>query len=855
MKKNNFTFLIILFLAVGCSKHSPESLLTKWEKTIEKDIPLERKFASSGEGQCFKSLFTVETLRSEIKALEKKITSKDKVKGSWKHLSLASLPLAQANFLKSYGEKLGDLKNKESIDFSSCSDVPCIFNKIYGKEDHVAGYVHYLWYLKLGHLLSADNMVPDQKSKIAGFYNDKEFPLSAYLYSDKELFGLWRLTHMLKAPHTTLKYLTEVQRIPRGEAFEGRPSNVCGLASSAGWILLNDGCLSVSEGRQDTGYLYQAVTHEINHQIDYQEGRGTSSFYRSEKKDYLDVSGLYLKEYVDAAGKQVRQWAHQPGIKLISSYAGTSPAENFAESLALYRVDGDHSKRAITDAHYKFVSKEYYQNRVFEKDALFKGWIKDYESDIGKSVFKAVVDCSTNKEVSKSTYFRASDFSSPTMPGMVSCLGASAVEISNDFKTKISLYEPDGCLAMTDYTHKGKWDINIKDHLRGAFDKYLSDLQSDKDYLARIQNYYSELNDKTLARESYIRCYAEENEETCFNAEVYKEAHKKAEILRLSPDQTKEMAEMYVSFHSFDKIKEETEKSYKAFVSSHQEIIRDEAEKVWDGCSAINQNDDESPTGRIFTVGDGYMISSMYNCLNATIPEGVKHAVRSLEVDGFTLQNAKEEIILSKEVRPSMVTMLQEMYRTQKDLELKRSLEAIEKDNGNVRKELLSDFSWITNVLSTDKIQSDCKIEGYKKLSFNPLYHLNSDLFGEYMSTRCRGISETKEFTEWLNNSKELFNDKVSTGLESKITEAGFMRADACLKDFPMDSAINKIRYRKQREACLIDEWPKLEEKILTEAMSDPLVIKFQMSKESLKEKLETNRRRLQVRIIKEKFN
>jgi len=124
------------------------------------------------------------------------------------------------------------------------------------------------------------------------------------------------------------------------------------------------------------------------------------------------------------------------------------------------------------------------------------------------------------------------------------------------------------------------------------------------------------------------------------------------------------------------------------------------------------------------------------------------------------------------------------------------------------------------------------------------------------METRaCQGVSETKEFSVWLNNSKDVFNDKVSTGLESKITEAGFARADACLKDFPMDSAINKIRYRKQREACLIDEWPKLEEKILTEAMADPLVIKFQMSKESLKEKLEANRRRLQVRIIKEKFN
>src|SRR5690606_33059784 len=130
----------------------------------------------------------------------------------------------------------------------------------------------------------------------------------------------------------------------------------------------------------------------------------------------------------------------------------------------LYRTDGNTTKNKITDDHYKFVAKNYFQDRNFETEFLFKAWIKDYSPEINKSVFKAVVDCSSDKATSKSMYFKAPDFSSPILPGMLNCVSATAKEISDEYKAKISLNEPDGCLAMTDYTHKGKWDTQIKAH-------------------------------------------------------------------------------------------------------------------------------------------------------------------------------------------------------------------------------------------------------------------------------------------------------------------------------------------------------------------------------------------------------
>jgi hypothetical protein len=70
-----------------------------------------------------------------------------------------------------------------------------------------------------------------------------------------------------------------------------------------------------------------------------------------------------------------------------------------------------------------------------------------------------------------------------------------------------------------------------------------------------------------------------------------------------------------------------------------------------------------------------------------------------------------------------------------------------------------------------------------------------------------------------------------------------------------VDSAVNKIRFRKERESCLINQWSELESNVLNDVLSDPLVIKFQVSSAELKSKLDLNRRRLQLRLMKEYFN
>lgn len=856
MQKTNSILLLLVIAAAGCTQKKSDTLITRWEKNVAVETAVERALASAPQGQCLRDVFTVETLKAEVKDLEKKFNSAPKVSGTWKHLDLSKLPVPQANFLKTYGSQLGDLKDPESIDYSTCSDVPCIYNKIYKKDDAVFGYVHYLWYLRFNHMLSADNMSPSQSSKVAGEYNGKIHTLEKYLWSDSEIYAFWRLSRMLKTPHTTLSYLKEIQRIPKGEGFEGKDmAGACGLAYSQGWILLNDGCLWTSAGK-DSGYFYQAVTHEINHQLDFQQGRGSREFYRSHKQDYLDLTGFFLTEYVDEKGVTRSKWNLKPGAKLPTGYGGTAPQENFAEALSIFRHDGDLTKKNVTSDHYAFVSKNYYQDRFFEKESLIKTWIQEYSSETGKSIFKSVVDCSKETASPKSTYFKSSDFSSPVLPGMLNCFGNDALQLSKDLKAQLSLEQPEGCTVMTDSTAVSKWDIHIKEHLRLSYDKYLSELQKDKEYLARIQQYYAQLADKTIARNSYINCYNEASEENCFADEIAKAAYEKAQLLRLPPEQTQEMADMYVSYHSFQSIESETKQLYQSFVSANMELIRKEADETWESCLSLPHNDDQSPSGSLFTVGDGYMISSFYNCLNEKIPESIKQSIRQFSIDGVNLQNAKEELILTRNVQPELIKLLKIKYTEAREKEVNDAFDYMSGDQGALRKQILANFDWVKNVIDNEQILQDCKKEGYKLITFLPLYAQKSGLFGKYLEQNsCVNINATPEFNQWLESSKESFNDKVATGLEDKILEQGMNRANECLKQYPIDSTINKIRYRKQREACLIDEWPRIENKVLEDASADPLVKKFQMSKEVLKGKIETSRRRLQVRILKEKFN
>ena len=140
MKKNNYVLLSIGLLTLSsCSGLKvPQSRATTYESkySIEEEV-LNRKVASEESEEskakykmCFESRFNTKTLKQEVADYERKVIGSP-VQGYWRHINLENLPIPQANFLKKFGDRIGDLANPDSINYESCSSLPCIFNRIY----------------------------------------------------------------------------------------------------------------------------------------------------------------------------------------------------------------------------------------------------------------------------------------------------------------------------------------------------------------------------------------------------------------------------------------------------------------------------------------------------------------------------------------------------------------------------------------------------------------------------------------------------------------------------------------------------------------------------------------------------
>lgn len=876
MNKNKI--ILLALLSVACSKGKEQkTLISELEKTDYDQKIVERSLASAPR-KCLKDIFSVDTLKAEINELEKKHASGTKVSGSWKHLRLADLPIPQANFLKTYGDLMGDLNDPNAIDYTGCSDVPCLFNRIYGKENHVAGYVHYLWYLKYNYLLAATNKVYDSKSQTKpGIYNGKTFPLSAYLYRDKELYAFWRLSLMAKVPYTSLSHMKEMYRVPQGESFDFeveernqiREENIrrraqgqtelpmpwgetCGLAYSNGYIIMQDMCLSLYAD-QESGNFYESVLHEMTHQLDYSEGRKLRKTYRSSEDDYLTVADFYLDERKDESGRTVRQWEHKPGIKLVSSYAGTSPAENYAETIAFYRVDGTDTKFKIKNDHWNFVQNNYYPGKSFDKVSLIKGWVNANSSQISSFAFKTVGDCSKNSAGAASTYFTKTDFVTPMTTSMLACLGAKAAEFSREIQWSIKATEPDGCSTLSDANIKSDWEPLLKIQLKDKIAKYIQELQADKAYFARIQEFHDQIPDRTMSNKAFLECYGSDDEASCYEDQVLKLALLKLAPLDLPEENANELASLYFKAHPIGDTRTHLMSYYKAFVTSNRELTEKAATDLFESCSqAIN--DDAPPSGRLFTLSEGYLASSIYNCINAQFPDTAKTVVRDLAVNGVKVQHAKEEEILLEQVLPELQKSLQDIYLGKKVDESKHIKAFAMGDQGSLRSQLISDFSWVKDVVNSASITRDCEKLALSKIPFKPAYHQKSEAFGELITSSCAGIQETPEFNTWLENSRSSFADGSVDGLEKKIFELAVEEAKGCVKLYPVDSQVNRLKFKSQRDSCLLGKWEGIEASAIKEFEKDPVVIRLKIKTDEVVAQLAVNRRRLQLRVMKEQF-
>lgn len=867
MKRSNYILYVMGALTlVACSKpKAPKSIATAWQEMHLQSVDdsFVRTIASTNtKGMCLSNLFTVDSLKKEVAQYESKISGRA-VTGTWKHIDLSTLPIPQANFLKKYGDKMGDVANPDSIDYSGCGDVPCLFNRIYNKgSNNVAGYVHYLWFLKFGHYLSADNMVPDQQSPVAGVYGGKSFQVTDYLYDNTELYALWRITHLLKEPYTNLSNLNEVQRIPRGVPnFEGYQPGACGLASTAGHIRLQDGCLTTGTMNKDTGFLYIGVIHELTHMLDNLQAREKRSnqYYRSYDKDYLDLVGFYKHEYTNAEGKFVSEWKLKPEAKTIRDYAATSPVENFADTLAYFRQEGDKTKTKIDDVQYNWISGNYFHGDSYDKPGNRLRLLKKYESAFAGKTLTKVMDCTASEKPYQSNYFTAADFNvSSVSPWVLRCLSYEAQLMASEVTGMVKVYEADGCNTLETTKDQAEWDSLVKSSLKENFKSYVTEISKDPTYIAKMKSFNNLLSSRRLANEAFFQCFKGsvfEDLKSCYDEKVIRVASAEAINIGLPEAHAQELGVLYSNAHAYSRVSSDLYNSYRNLLDSNEELISLKSEDTWQMCLNMNHDDEAAPSGSIFTPAKGYLVSSFYNCLNAQLPTTMTEFVRELDFNGQKVVHPTEEQIILEFLKPKMVTLLRGYHEAAMAEEAEELPVIFSQDSDKIREFLVSDFSWVTSLTDRSSVMTSCRNVAIGQVTFLPLYHLKREAFSSLiMKGPCQDALEHEGYKKFIEASQKEVDNQIFSKVESLIEAKAEERALHCKSIIPWKWEKTRVTVRLPRKACLAMGWKEIEQKTVEELLNDPLAKRFSMKRSDLEQKVSSYEEIVKERISEKHF-
>lgn len=696
-------FILLGLVLTGLSLRKESSSLISHRKV---EGP-KRQIANENAGKCMRDLFTIEQLKKEVQELEAAMDT-NRIQGKWKHIDLSTLPATAAEFLLKHGDKLGD--PKVPVSFESCGDVPCLYNLLYETPDGIAGYVHYLWFLRTGVYLAADNLIPNQAVQVGGQYNGKFFPLSSYLYEEDELYGWWRLSKMIKAPHSTLTHLKEIQRIPRGEPMEGANVNACGLAHSDGWINLADQCLIVYRG-SDSGHFFPSVIHEMTHELDFEVGkRHNDEFYRSQWDDYLAMSGFELKEYRNSAGQQVRQWLLKPEARIVTPYGRNSPQESFAELLAYYRVDADNTKNKINQDSWDFAGK-FFQGKTFESQILADSWAKEASLRKTKDILRTVASCQD-----------------PV------CVDEAFRLLANEEVGRIRSEEPDGCKVLNNPMIGQTLPRKLASTFASAGESMTG--ASNPEIRENILQNFDEIMNPAAAYESFFACHASGKE--CYEDKV---SSLKTSGLTQYGDSGEILLDSYIATYSFDKITAEVTAFYQSLLASRERIMKLKSDELWNSCRKIPQSDSIPPSGSDYVVTEGYMVSSFYNCLNREYTSALHSSLDAIKLQEFTPKNPEERAFILSLMKPRFTEMFDDLLRSSRARELKYR-DAFTQQQG----------TWMYNAMRTNRwwmprgrptremIETACRNKAVDLIGGEHFFHLKKELYKELLDKTCTGI-------------------------------------------------------------------------------------------------------------------
>lgn len=839
-----------LLLVAACAPKESKFLVTDHWHEARKSFSSSRLPATGGGNvSCRSELFSVEEVKREALHYESQLNTGPKISGRWKHLDLRTLPVPQAKFLRAMGEEIGDLRNPNGIDYSQCRDAVCVVNSIYKSSDGLEGWTSYLWYMKMGYFLSMKNKVYDQKSPTAGIYNGKSYPLSDYLFTRDELYAFWRMSHALTTPFKTLPIMKEIQRVPKTSEIEGMGRGVCGLAWSNGYIILNDGCLSFW-GDQDKGFIYEGVTHEIAHQIDYKLGRENGGSYYSQVGRWKAEGQWTLKEYFDEANRRtVNEWSTTlTDNQFVRSYARTSPAEHFADTAAYYRYSGETTKKKVPALIYTHLKEVAFDQLEYDTPGLFDQFEKDVGTLLAPELFRTALECdqkpiasNTTKPLAESLFPFSVDIKSRR------CLREGLDRILNQAVIEAKLNHVDGCAQLRTSAQVLAFKSKLEPTFSRQVVEHIKVARENQLYYQRLSEFYDALSKQTEPLKIVTSCYGQVDEKQCYDEQI------QAYVDRIVPNDLvnaenlrRDLQKMFLEANGFEATRALSQKLHQDFLFSQSALIDASARELWRTCASRAIDNREAPIPGPFSVGEGWMVSSQFNCLSLEIPSEVKRAISAMSFEAMGVSDASESRLLFDLALPLYVKEIQRFFDLEKATEARSIQTFLREHRTSAIGRLTASFEWIEGLGQV--MNRSCQREVEKDLPRNYRFHDPAQVFQAHTDEICREVLRSPAFQEWLKSQREMVEiDVVKTYLKA-YEQVARDRAEACLDRFPNSNIVLRLLNKKKREACYLERWSQVEDQAWREATEKYQSI-FQFNRQSLLRQVEDQARVLKLEI------
>lgn len=238
-----------------------------------------------------------------------------------------------------------------------CKTVLCAITKIYDSEETAHRVLNIA--KRDGYIVSAAKDWQFENSAIGQLFTPGEIKDIDLAYK--------------KLPHSFKKLgsLDRLKRLPEGKSSPRAPQAAAYASPGFHSQYFNiDGEITFLDGgfSGDESWGPFVAVHELTHHFDYSSTKDFSLGI-SEGATYLKMSGWKKKQKYETdktTGKktQVTEWEHSPDKKFVTDYAGTQPAEDFAESAAFY-VFHPEKLKSTDPEKYDFLKKNVFKDKEY----------------------------------------------------------------------------------------------------------------------------------------------------------------------------------------------------------------------------------------------------------------------------------------------------------------------------------------------------------------------------------------------------------------------------------------------------------------------------------------------------------